>query len=594
MKKKNENRLPIRRRVIMIVMQTILIALLAACITGIFCIRWIRKSSESVLKEQFESNIKSTIEQKAVSADARLEHYEKYIEFVTDYIGGMYKNEEKMIERGRIFNSPIDSKEYFLTRGFTREDMDPEDFRDELLFFSNLEEIWAPIAKANEDLITTVYLGTKSGMLVSYDRWSYLSVPPEGKELVYDFYQSGWYTQGLKEDGVFYTGLYVDSQGRGFTITVASPFRNADGEFMGVDCADFDITGLYEELLSLDLGEGTFSFALDHTGTIISADQEEKTVEEYTGLTEEELLALRNAPDGIMEKEDAVYVCVPIERVGWTLCVSVPISVIQASVDKADRAILYAVIAFVCVVLILMLLAAFTVNRVALNITYPMELLGKDMKIISDGNLDYRATVYRNDEIGDITSQMNKMVDRLNTTMKELLSSQQYADAMSELATRDALTGVYNKTAFNEKLASLEKGLADGNQEFALVMIDLNNLKQINDSCGHDKGDISIRKVCQLISGIFLDSPVYRIGGDEFVVVLEGEEYQMITELIRQFKSRIHKVSSNMRLEPWERVSAAIGYALYDEEIDSGADSVLVRADREMYRHKRSMKRNGQ
>ncbi len=592
MNKKTEKRLPIRRRVMMIVMLTLLVALLAASITGIVCIRWIRRSSNTVLTGQFEHNIRSILEQKAVAADARLVHYEKYIEFVTDYITGMYADERRMIRQGKLYSPPADTREYALTRAFVREDMKAEDFQDQLLFFSNLEQIWSPIARANEDLITTVYAGTTSGLLTSYDRWSYLSVPPEGQaEMVYDYFQSGWYSQGIREDGVFYTGLYVDSQGRGLTITVASPFCNTAGEIMGVDCADFDITGLYDEMLSIDLGEGTFSFALDRDGNIISPDAENRSFEEYTGFTREDLAELRADPDGITVVGDSVYVCVPIERVGWTLCASVPANTIRSAIKEADRPILSAFITFVVIILLIILVSVFSVNRIATNITYPMELLGRDMKIISDGDLNYRATVYRNDEIGDITSQMNEMVDRLNFTMQELLSSQQYADAMSELATRDPLTGVNNKRAFNEKLASLDRQLAEGEREFGMVMIDLNNLKQINDSHGHDKGDISIRKICGIICDVFDHSPVYRIGGDEFVVVLKGRDYRNAAELAEQFRARVRALSGDSRLEPWNRVSAAIGCALYNAALDSGAKSVLTRADREMYTNKASMKK---
>ncbi len=591
MNQKLERRVPIRKRVLRIVLQTLLVSILAASTTAIFCIRWIRNSSENALKDQFESNIKSVVEQKAVSADARLEHYEKYIELVTDYIGGMYADEEKMIRYGRMFYAPADTKEYALTRVFADKSLNPDDFRDELLFFSNLEQIWEPIAKANENLITTIYAGTKTGLLTSYDRWSYLSVPEDGEELIYDYFQSEWYKQGIGEDGVFYTGLYADSQGRGLTITVASPFRNAEGEVMGVDCADFDITGLYDELLAIDLGEGTFSFALDKDGAVISPEAEDRSLEEYTGLTEENIDKLREEPDGILEIGDAVYVCIPIERVGWTLCVSVPMKVITDRIEEANQSILYASVTFIAVVLLILVVVIFAVNRVASNITYPMELLGRDMKIISDGNLNYRATVYRNDEIGDITSQMNEMVDRLNYTMQELLSSQQYADAMSELAVKDALTGVQNKTAFDKKTALLEQSLADGDKEFGLVMLDLNNLKMINDSYGHDKGDIAIKKLCKIICDTFQHSPVYRIGGDEFVVVLKGRDYQNAAGLTEQFRSAIRSESENSRLAPWNRISAAIGYALYDDSHDSGVESVLIRADREMYRNKREMKK---
>ncbi len=591
MNQKLEKRVPIRKRVLWIVLQTMLVSILAASMTAIICIRWIRTSSENALTDQFESNIKSIVEQKAVSADARLEHYEKYIEFVTDYISGMYADEEKMIEYGRMFYAPQDTKEYALTRAFANKDLKAGDYREQLLFYSNLEQVWAPIVKTNENLITTIYAGTKTGLLASYDRWSYLSVPEDGGEMIYDFYQSEWYKQGLEVDGVFYTGLYVDSQGRGLTITVASPFYNNDGEVMGVDCADFDITGLYDELLSIDLGEGTFSFALDRDGAVISPDSEGKSLEEYTGLTKEDMDKLKSETDGIMEKNDLLYVCIPIDRVGWTLCVSVPMKVITDRIQEANRSILYASVTFIAIVLLILILAIIAVNRAASNITYPMELLGRDMKIISDGNLNYRATVYRNDEIGDITSQMNEMVDRLNYTMQELLSSQKYADAMSELATKDSLTGVRNKTAFDKKVAVLEQCLADGDKDFGLVMLDLNNLKMINDSYGHDKGDISIKKLCRIICNTFQHSPVYRIGGDEFVVVLKEGDYQDVARLTEQFRLTMKAESENSRLAPWERISAAIGYALYEDSLDSSVKSVLIRADRKMYQNKREMKR---
>ena len=574
-----------------IVLVTTLIALLAASITGVLCIDWIRSSSEKALTQQLESNLKNIVQQKVVSADAQLEHYEKYIEFVTDYIEQMYENEDQMIEQGRIFDPPRDTKEYMLTRLFANESVTMEKVEDEVLFFSNLEQVWEPIAKENEDLITTVYAGTKNGLLTSYDRWSYLSAVPEGEELYYDYFESGWYKQGMKEKGIFFTSLYVDSQGRGLTITIASPFHDASGKVVGVDCADFDITGLYDELLAIDLGDGTFSFALDQDGKIISPDADNKSFGEATGLTAKEFATLKADEDGIMETRDAVYVSIPIERVGWTLCACVPKEVIMEGTRESNRTIRFAYILFIIIALLIIIAVVFTVNKVAQNITRPMEALGRDMKIIANGDLDYRATVERNDEIGDITAGMNEMVDRLNATMKELTTTQEHADAMSRLATRDALTGIRNKTSFDAHVATLQQKLEEENyHEFGFVMIDLNDLKGINDTFGHDKGDLAIKQLSSIVCEIFDHSPVFRIGGDEFIVLLENADYRDIASLVLRFKEKTRALSSDLRLDPWNRVSAAIGYALYEEEKDTGVDNVLTRADMEMYRCKRSMK----
>jgi len=112
----------------------------------------------------------------------------------------------------------------------------------------------------------------------------------------------------------------------------------------------------------------------------------------------------------------------------------------------------------------------------------------------------------------------------------------------------------------------------------------------INDNYGHDKGDISIRKLCDLVCEIFDHSPVFRIGGDEFVVVLQNNDYENIESLVAQFEQRAAEISADSELNPWERISAAIGYALYDETLDTDADSVLTRADMAMYKCKRAMK----
>lgn len=585
--------MPIRRRVLKIVLLTTLVGIVAAGIFGMACIRWIERFSEATFMKQLEGNIQAVVRQKVVSADARLEHYEKYITLVTDYIENMYLNKEEMVDRGRIYYGPSNTHEYELTRMLANEEVKAEDLSEELLFFSNLEQVWKLIAEENEDLISTVYAGTTVGLLTSYDRWSYLSYSEDSDEAYYDYFQSDWYSQGKEESGIFYTDLYVDSQGRGLTITIASPFRDEEGRFMGVDCADFDITGLYNELLNIDLGKGAFTFTMDEDGVLISPDADKLSVEEITQLSPDEMKKFMNDSDGIIEIKDAVYVRTNIERIGWTLCACVPKEIIHESIEDAERAIHYAIVLFMIVVGIIIIIEIIVVNHAVSSITYPMELLGQDMKIISEGDMNYRAKIYRNDEIGDITSRLNEMVDRLNITMRELMNTQQHADAMSRLATRDALTGIRNKTAYDNQIRLLQESFNSGNHEFGFVMVDLNNLKTINDSYGHDKGDIAIKKCCRLICETFTHSPVFRIGGDEFVIVLRESDYRNIDVLLTQFKKKVSILKDNIRLQPWERVSAAIGYALYDDEQDTSVQSVLARADQEMYKNKKKMKQSG-
>ena len=94
-------------------------------------------------------------------------------------------------------------------------------------------------------------------------------------------------------------------------------------------------------------------------------------------------------------------------------------------------------------------------------------------------------------------------------------------------ANTDALTGVKNKHAYVEKTGAIDQQIAEGTQPpFALVVFDVNDLKKINDTAGHQAGDQCLRNACSIICDIFKHSPVFRIGGDEFSAILSGQDFE--------------------------------------------------------------------
>ena len=144
------------------------------------------------------------------------------------------------------------------------------------------------------------------------------------------------------------------------------------------------------------------------------------------------------------------------------------------------------------------------------------------------------------DEIGDLYRGIRKMqtniIDRLNDLsalqQDKLKAEQDIRDKelqigrLSKEAKKDMLTGVGSKAAYDSKVNLLNASMSEGDMEFALVMVDMNRLKDINDSCGHKAGDQYIRGCCRMVCEVFKHSPVYRIGGDEFIVVLQGHDYK--------------------------------------------------------------------
>ncbi len=88
---------------------------------------------------------------------------------------------------------------------------------------------------------------------------------------------------------------------------------------------------------------------------------------------------------------------------------------------------------------------------------------------------------------------------------------------------------------------------------------------------------------------MFKHSPVFRIGGDEFVVVLRGEDLSNLHLLLEQFQHNLDEMESREDLPEWERVTAAIGVAYYNPDYDSNVEMVFRRADKEMYKKKKEM-----
>ena len=156
---------------------------------------------------------------------------------------------------------------------------------------------------------------------------------------------------------------------------------------------------------------------------------------------------------------------------------------------------------------------------------------------------------------------------------------------ISETAFKDPLTSVGNKASYNRMVEALTQSIKEGNAQFAIVMSDINNLKYINDTYGHKAGDLYIKGCCTVLCSIYKHSPVFRIGGDEFVVVLRNEDYAArllrMTEVTEAYKGSYGRRDK----EPWELYSASVGMAEYENGDDS-VEQVLKRADEKMYQNK--------
>ena len=154
---------------------------------------------------------------------------------------------------------------------------------------------------------------------------------------------------------------------------------------------------------------------------------------------------------------------------------------------------------------------------------------------------------------------------------------------VQNMAEIDALTGIKNKNSYKERELLMNKRIAEHRQpEFAIIVCDMNDLKIINDTLGHEAGDKCICEACDIICKTFKQSPVYRIGGDEFVVISQDEDYGRSEELLGIIAQQNEKALRH------GGIVIACGMQKYTNEEDVA--SVFKEADKKMYENKKYLK----
>ena len=157
--------------------------------------------------------------------------------------------------------------------------------------------------------------------------------------------------------------------------------------------------------------------------------------------------------------------------------------------------------------------------------------------------------------------------------------------ATRTMAYTDPLTGVKSKRAYLDVRKQIEQKIENNTiKEFAIAVFDVNGLKEVNDHFGHDIGDQHIIGASNLICNILKHSPVFRIGGDEFVAILEGNDFEERHALISDFNSQIEE---NARTD---KVVVSVGLSAYKQNAGATFASVFKQADENMYKRKAILK----
>jgi len=206
----------------------------------------------------------------------------------------------------------------------------------------------------------------------------------------------------------------------------------------------------------------------------------------------------------------------------------------------------------------------------------PMKLLMKSTSKMEKGEKQDVSDLLPNDEMGYLLSRFYKM------SVKVLEKN----ETLTYNATHDELTGLRNRVEIHNEINNAIMYLENTNRKIAIIFIDLNKFKQLNDTLGHDAGDFVLKETSdRLIGSVRSSDVVFRYGGDEFIIVIkrfddESQIKTMVKKIVSIFESPLLFRGNTID------ISLSMGIAISpDDSINS--DEIIKYADIAMYEAKR-------
>ena len=253
------------------------------------------------------------------------------------------------------------------------------------------------------------------------------------------------------------------------------------------------------------------------------------------------------------------------------------------------------------ITLIIILMIAIWISRIlALKYTEPIFTLRDKMTDASSGDLDVKCSVTSDDEFGDLSRMFNSMMDIISNNYKELSASKAALEVneqelkknyahIEQLAYHDGLTGLYNRVAFMKYAYDIFHDASVSAGKHAIFFIDLDNFKNINDTLGHDYGDLLLQEVSEkMLACISKDDILARNGGDEFLILKNHFDTQ---DDLENFASQLVNVVHHpfVLKDETAMVSISVGIAVFP---DNGLtiSELIKNADIAMYNAKNSGK----
>ena len=391
-----------------------------------------------------------------------------------------------------------------------------------------------------------------------------------------DFENSWYYKARMKGTGVW-TLPYYDDDLNEYVVSYALPvYKN--GKFFAVVGMNIDFDDIASVVNSISVYDSGFAFLTDEDFVIVyhrKLPLGTRIFEQANNFEKIEINGIESEFYQYKKNGRLFKMLYKNLKNGLRLVVSVPAHEIDRTRTRLIVTIIFSVI---LISVLVSLWSVFMSNR----LTRPLKELTDSSNLIVAGIYDLDFKHHPDDEIGDLMDTFSFMAKSLKVQFNYI----------NNLVYYDSMTGAQNKRAFidirNEFNSKIQKD-EEKSLRFAVVVFDVNNLKTMNDTYGHKIGDLLIKSACNLITKNFSESPIFRIGGDEFVAVLTGKDYENRTELLTNLRADMDCPVPEKN-EGFEKVSIAAGISTYNPKRDTNFQAVFERADEDMYKTKVEMK----
>lgn len=386
-----------------------------------------------------------------------------------------------------------------------------------------------------------------------------------------------WYCQPLREKKALWTTPYVNRDNDLRLISYVMPVF-VQGQFVAIVGVDIDFDMLCDLVGSMKVYDSGYGFLFKDWQTFYFHPDGKEVSDDFKPrfdiVSHGDLLEQSATVSFLIHY---YYQGVPMAMGFTTLKNGMKLGVTAPEREiYAGRQFMTFLVLIVTVVI--GLLSTLLAIRAADRIVRPLHDISEAACRLGRGEYDQPLDSTAQDEIGRLAGHMNDTMERMR----------KYVGAMQKQAYQDELTAVKNVAAYDRKVYDLNQKIAAGQAAFAVVMVDLNQLKDVNDRFGHEKGNIALQRLCQAVCRIYKHSPVYRIGGDEFVVILEGEDYAQRDALFEKVRAFEH-IRDLSAAQPWAQLAASVGMAVYDKTRDAAYQAVFNRADTKMYEQKQHL-----